>query len=176
MLLLALPPVTGDGTLSAVCGWLARPTTGCVAAEVEVSGAALPEGAVNFGDKLALLDVGLPSEGLTSGGQLPVTITWQGLAEMAEDYTVTVQVLDAADRIVGQVDSWPVQGTFPTSQWTPGETVSDPYIVQVSDDISPGDYRVIVGVYLLATLERLPVVDENGNPIDDKVEVQVIYD
>ncbi len=89
------------GETSAVCGWLRRPTTGCVVAEIDVSGAALPEGATNFDDKIALLDVALEAGDLKPGGQLPVTITWQGLSQMSEDYTVFVQVLDAADRIVG---------------------------------------------------------------------------
>ena len=155
----------------AVCGWLARPTTGCVLAAVAVSGAALPAGATNFANQVALLDVALPQTELTPGGQLPVELTWQGLAPMSEDYTVFVQVLDAADRIVGQVDSWPVQGTYPTSQWTPGQVVRDPYIVQLSPDLPPGDYRLHVGLYLLATLQRLPVVDETGAAVDDKVEV-----
>ena len=82
-----------------------------------------------------------------------------------------MQVLDAADRIVGQVDAWPVQGTFPTSQWTPGEVVRDPYVIQLSPDLPPGDYRLHVGLYLLATLQRLPVLDTTGAAVDDKVEV-----
>ncbi|MBP6789229.1 MAG: DUF2723 domain-containing protein [Candidatus Promineofilum sp.] len=157
----------------AVCGWLRRPTTGCVVAELAVSGAPLTEGAVNFADRIALLDVVVDADSLTPGGQLPVTLTWQGLAEMDADYTVFVQVLDAADRLVGQVDAWPVQGTFPTSQWTPGETVVDPYLVQLSADLPPGDYRIHVGLYLLATGQRLPVVDESGAAIDDKVEIAI---
>ncbi len=160
-----------SGETGAVCGWAARPTTGCVVAEIDISGAALPEGATNFDDKIALLDVELEPEGLTPGGQLPVTLTWQGLAEMGQDYTVFVQVLDAADRIVGQVDAWPVQGTFPTSQWRPGQVVTDPYVVELAPELPPGDYRVIVGLYLLATGQRLPVVDESGNAVDDKVEM-----
>ena len=164
------------GEASAVCGWLRRPTTGCVVAEIDISGAALPEGATNFDDKLALLDVALEVDNLAPGGQLPVTITWQGLAEMSEDYTVFVQVLDAADRIVGQVDAWPVQGTRPTSSWRPGEVIIDPYVVQLSPDMRPGDYRVIVGLYLLATGQRLPVVDAGGNPVDDRVVISVIVD
>jgi len=163
----------GTGEPRAVCGWLRGPTTGCVVAELEVSGAPLPEGAVNFADKIALLDVAVDAARLTPGGQLPVTLTWQGLAEMDADYTVFVQVLDAADRIVGQVDAWPVQGTFPTSQWTPGESVSDPYLVQLDADLPPGDYRVHVGLYLLATLERLAVVDGTGAAVDDKVEIPI---
>jgi len=161
----------GTGEARAVCGWLRSPTTGCVVAELAVSGAPLPEGAVNFADRIALLDVAVDADQLQPGGQLPVTLTWQGLAEMDEDYTVFVQVLDAADRIAGQVDAWPVQGTFPTSQWTPGETVSDPYLVQLSADLPPGDYRLHVGFYLLATGQRLAVVDEGGGAVDDKVEV-----
>jgi hypothetical protein len=170
--LVALPA----GELKAVCGWLARPTTGCVVAEVNISGISLSEGAVNFDDQIALLDISLPDLVPVPGGQFPIEVTWQGLAPMSEDYTVFVQVLDHQDRIVGQVDSWPVQGTFPTSQWRPGEIVRDPYVVQLSDDFQPGDFRVHVGFYLLATLQRLLVIDEAGNPVDDKVEVRVIYD
>ena len=161
------------GDHAAVCGWMRQPTTGCVVAEVEVSGAALPEGAVSFDDKIALLDVSLEPASLAPGGQLAVTITWQGLAEMDEDYTVFVQVLEASDRIVGQVDAWPVQGTQPTGDWRPGEIIVDPYAVQLNPDLPQGDYRVITGLYLLSTGRRIPVVDETGNAIDDKVEVRV---
>lgn len=161
------------GEAGAVCGWLSPNMTGCVVAEIDISGAPLPEGATNFDDKIALVDVEVAGENFAPGGQLPVTLSWLGLAEMAEDYTVFVQVLDAADRIVGQVDAWPVQGTFPTSQWRPGETVTDPYVVQLSTDLPPGDYRLHVGFYLLSTGQRLPVVDEAGNAVDDKVEVGV---
>jgi hypothetical protein len=102
-----------------------------------------------------------------------VTLTWQGLAQMEADYTVFVQVLDAADQLVGQADAWPVQGTFPTSQWTPGETVSDPYLLQLDADLPPGDYRLHVGLYLLATGQRLAVVDGAGVAVDDKVEILI---
>ena len=161
------------GEAGAICGWLATPTTGCVVAEIDISGAALPEGAANFDDRIALLDLEVEEGSLVPGGQLPVTITWQALAEMDEDYTVFVQVLDAADRIVGQVDAWPVQGTRPTSTLRPGETITDPYLVQLDPNLPPGDYRVIAGLYLLATGQRLPVIDEAGDAVDDKVEVSI---
>ncbi|MBP6015571.1 MAG: DUF2723 domain-containing protein [Candidatus Promineofilum sp.] len=164
------------GEASAVCGWLRRPTTGCIVAEIIISGAALPEGATNFDDKIALLDVTVETAGLTPGGQLLVTLTWRALTKMSEDYTVFVQVLDAADRIVGQVDAWPVQGTRPTGDWRPGEDIVDPYVVQLSPDMQPGDYRVIVGLYLLATGQRLPVIDDAGHAVDDRVVISVILD
>lgn len=172
----ALPP----GNLMAVCGWLKMPTTGCAVAEIDISGIPLPDGATNFDDRIALLDMEVDWGAFTPGGRLPVTLTWQGLAGMSEDYTVFVQVLDAADQIVGQVDAWPVQGTRPTSTWRPGEIVVDPYIVQLNPDIppvSPGDiYRLHVGLYLLATGQRLPVVDGAGNAVDDKVQTRIVFD
>ncbi len=164
------------GESGAVCGWPARPSTGCVLARVEVSGAPLPQGAANFDDQLALLDITVDESAFVPGGLLPLTLTWQGLAPMSEDYTVFVQVLDAADRIVGQVDAWPVQGTRPTSSWRPGEAVVDPHLVQLSADMPPGEYRLITGLYLLATGRRLPVVDEAGSPTADRVELLLRLD
>lgn len=155
----------------AACGWLQPPTADCVLGSVAISGVALPEGAVNFDDQIALLDIELASTTLQPGGELPLTLTWQSLGPVAEDYTIFIQVLDAADRIVGQVDAWPLQGTYPTSQWTPGEVVVDPHIVQLSGELAPGTYRVQVGWYLLATLRRLPVLDADGTAVDDKVVV-----
>ncbi len=90
------------------------------------------------------------------------------MAPISQNYTVFVQVLDSSDRIVGQVDAWPLQGTFPTSQWTPGQIVSDPYVIALSPDLPPGPYRLQVGWYLLATLERLPVLDADGAPVDNR--------
>jgi hypothetical protein len=67
----------------------------------------------------------------------------------------------------GQVDAWPVQGTFPTSRWVPGEELDDPYEVQLDPDAPAGHYRVEVGWYLLATMQRLQVVDVGGQPVGD---------
>lgn len=162
---------------AALCGWL-HPSSlslhpsGCTLGEIEISGVPLAPGATNFDDKIALLDVDLPQETIQSGGQLALALTWQSLADMGEDYTVFVQVLDEQDRIVGQVDSWPVQGTYPTSQWQIGEVIHDPYVVQLQSDLQPGTYRVHIGWYLLATLRRLPVSAEDGTPLDNKVVIE----
>jgi hypothetical protein len=154
-----------------VCGWLQPANAACLLGEVVVSGAPLPEGAINYDDKIALLDVNIADKTLQPGGQLNVTLQWQGLAPIADDYTVFLQVLDAQDRIVGQVDAWPLQGTLPTSQWTPGQTITDPYAIQLSGDMPPGDYRLLIGWYRLADLRRLPLLNADGAPVDDKLVV-----
>jgi hypothetical protein len=153
----------------AYCGWLSGRSKGCSVGEVEVGGVPLPGGAVNFGDLFALLEAEIPDPVLRPGGQLHLTLSWMGLTQMDEDYTFFVQLLDQNDGIVGQVDSWPVQGTYPTSQWKPGEEIHDPYVVQLDEQLPPGSYRLQVGGYLLATLRRIAVLGAEGHPVDDKL-------
>ena len=106
---------------------------------------------------------------MQSGGRLSVELEWQALTAIDEDYTVFVQILNDQDQIVGQVDSWPLQGTYPTSQWSPGEIINDPIIVQLDSELISGPYKLYIGLYLLETLRRLPLVDDDGNAMDDKV-------
>jgi hypothetical protein len=47
--------------------------------------------------------------------------------------------------------------------------INDPYQVQLVEELPPGPYRLLVGWYLLGTLQRLPLVDADGIPLDDKV-------
>ena len=165
--------IGGSGDRCAIpasyCGWMQLATESCTLGEVEISGVGLPETAVNFEDKIALLNVDIPNPELQAGGQLQLTLNWLALADMAEDYTITVQVLDTNDRLVGQTDSWPVQGTRPTSQWQAGETIADPYTLYLDGDLPAGDYRLLVGIYLLGNGRRLPVVNDEGLQMDDKV-------
>jgi hypothetical protein len=155
----------------AVCGWLFLRTSECILSQVEIAGVPLPDGATNFEDKIALLSIHLPETQLHPGGQLPLDLTWQAIGPIVDDYTVFVQVLDDQDRIVGQVDSWPVQGTYPTSQWSAGQIVEDRYLIQLDEDLPPGSYKLNIGWYLLETLRRLPVAGPDGAAIDDKVTV-----
>lgn len=156
---------------AATCGWLARKTGHCVLGQLVLSDAPLPPGAVRFEDKIAMLSIDIAETQLAPGGELAAELTWQALTALAEDYTVFVQVLDEQDRIVGQVDAWPQQGTYPTSEWLPGEIVEDPYLIRLDEALPPGQYKLYVGWYLLETLRRIPVVDEAGRVLDDKMVV-----
>jgi hypothetical protein len=55
-----------------------------------------------------------------------------------------------------------VGGQFPTGTWQPGDTVVD--LHQLS--LPPGNYTLQVGLYELATLQRLP-----GGPFEVTVSV-----
>ncbi len=160
------------GGNTAVCGWSLNPfapsASRCELGQIAVRGAAIPPGATNFGDQIALLSVQPETTTLTPGGQLAVTLEWQSLSQIEEDYTVFVQLLNPAGKLVTQVDAWPLQGTYPTSAWRVGETIRDPYSLFLPSDLPAGEYQLIIGFYRLADLQRLPVLGENGLPLDDK--------
>lgn len=154
------------------CGYLLGRQPACTLAQIIVRGATLPATATNYADQFALLAAAITTP-LTPGQTLDLTLNWQSLTATSTDYTVFVQLLDAADNIITQIDNAPVQGTFPTSQWQPGQAISDPYRLPIPADLPPGDYHLYIGFYNLRDLRRLPVLDTSGNAIDDKYRLPI---
>jgi len=147
------------------CIWLGAPEESCPVARINV----IPtgEGLANFGDRVLLRNAELGIRAARPGDVVRVSLWWRALRAMAIDYTVFVQLIGPDGRLHGQVDSWPVQGTYATSEWIPGRDVSDQYEVRLEPDAPPGEYRVVVGLYELATMERLRVLNPEGRPIGD---------
>ncbi len=98
---------------------------------------------VNFGEEIALLGYDLRRE----GDALRLTLHWQAQARPAADRTVFVHLFDpATERIAAQLDSPPRGGAYPTSQWAPGEVVSDDITLSLAG-VPAGSYRLAVGLY-----------------------------
>jgi mannosyltransferase len=125
--------------------------------------------AANLDHKTLLMGYGLGAQEMEAGGALRLTLYWQALAEMDRRYTVFTHLLDADNRVVAQMDSEPLGGTHPTTEWQLGEIVRDNYGLVIAPDTPPGEYLLEVGMYYLPTLERLPVLDTSGNVEDDRV-------
>lgn len=85
-----------------------------------------------------------------------LTLYWQALAPMNADYTTFIHVLDAQGNLVAQVDGQPQGGAYPTSVWQVGEFVADEKGVVIGEE---RPWRLLVGVYLLETGERLLLPD-----------------
>lgn len=99
--------------------------------------------------------VGVDEPARPAPATLAVTLHWRAETTPREDYTVFVQLLDAGGRLVAQSDSWPAGGRLPTSAWLPGELVRDEHRLTLKPDLPPGNYRLVAGLYLLATGQRL---------------------
>jgi hypothetical protein len=100
---------------------------------------------------------------------MPVTLTlyWHAVRPPADDYTVFIHLLGPEGNVVAQADSQPDKGQYPTSYWDEGEQVSDTYELTLPADLPGGDYRLQAGMYRLATGERLPATQTNGEAWPD---------
>ncbi len=87
-----------------------------------------------------------------------LTLYWQAQQRMTTSYTVFVQLLDPAGRVVSQADGLPQDGGYPTIWWLPGEVVADSYALEPAAEAGQDiTHRLIVGLYDAATGARLPV-------------------
>jgi len=113
----------------------------------------------DFGDQVELLGYAISPENgrIAPGGRFHVTLYWQSLAEMDQDYTVFVHLVDQTGRIYSQHDGQPTAGLYLTSEWKEGEVIEDVHLIEVPADIPAGRYSFRVGMYLLSTMERLQI-------------------
>jgi len=108
-----------------------------------------------FDGSLRLLAIRFPDR-VERGATLSYALRWETVKEVQTDYTVFVHLLDQNGVLVAGDDAQPLQGLYPTSIWTPGEVVLDERAWKL--DVPAGEYTVEVGLYNLATGERMRVV------------------
>lgn len=124
---------------------------------------------LNFDDQLALVGHGLSGRTFQPGDQVRLSLRWQGLASMVHSYSIFVHLVDASNSLWTQNDGAPLAGLYPTIHWVPGEIISDDRALKLPADITPGRYRLEVGVYQPQTLEHLAVLDGAGNYLGDRI-------
>lgn len=111
----------------------------------------------------------------TPGGDLRIKLYWRCLQRTEKDYTVFLHLVDPEGRVWGQQDGQPRGGYYPTGLWGVDELVEDLHLVPVSRVAPGGEYRLLLGLYLLETMERLPVFDEEGTRlVDDQIVISGI--
>ena len=125
-----------------------------------------------FGQTIELVGTRLDAVPIRLGVPLRLHVFWRASAPPDRDYTVFVHVLDGAGKVIAQADAQPDAGAYPTSWWLPGQVIEDVREVGL-EGVAPGTYRIGLGVYELASGERLPVEATDGKEMPDR---QVILD
>jgi 4-amino-4-deoxy-L-arabinose transferase-like glycosyltransferase len=121
---------------------------------------------VRLGDRIELAAYRLSEDALEAGRMLRLTLYWQALGQMDQDYTVFTHLIDSNNRIWAQHDSRPQGGQHPTSQWAEGEVVVDEHELILTDNVLPGEYQIEVGMYDWVSGERL-AVSESGQSVPE---------
>jgi hypothetical protein len=81
------------------------------------------------------------------GRPLLLTLFWQAARPVSENYMVFVHLIDPAGQIRSQNDALPRAGAYPTPWWQPGLPVADEHPLALPDDLPPGSYRLVTGLY-----------------------------
>lgn len=123
-----------------------------------------------LGDVARLLTAEADRGTLRPGETLHITFRWQALRPLQNRYSVFVHLVNASGQIITQDDAEPARGARPTSTWTAGEVIADAHALTLPADAAPGEYRVLVGLYLPDANERVPVLqsgraDSEGNAL-----------
>jgi hypothetical protein len=96
---------------------------------------------------------------------LTVRLYWQTRRPLKGNYTIFVQLLDGQGHLVTSWDSQPLAGQYPTSVWQPGPVVVDEFTLPLPERLAPGSYRLVAGMYDLATGQRLPAFRPDGQAL-----------
>lgn len=109
---------------------------------------------ISLGDGLLLLGYDSIIQESHARMRVRVNLYWQALAE-AEEFWVSLRLVDSAGHLAGQVDSAPVHDAYPTNAWQPGETIVDSYDLPLLVGVPPGEYSLGVVLYRPQTLEEV---------------------
>ncbi|NTU62849.1 MAG: hypothetical protein HGB05_05465 [Chloroflexi bacterium] len=128
--------------------------------------------AAQFGDFAELVGYDLKYDSLSSTRPLDLKLHWRATntESITTPYTVFTQILAPDGHLVAQHDSPPHP---PTTQWVPGQIVTDNHLIKVVDPAYRGPATLIVGWYNSASVERVPV-NSGGGFVTLSVPVRVV--
>lgn len=108
-----------------------------------------------------------PKRLVQPGDRVPLTFVWRATEVQDQDYTLYVHATTVDGELVGQLDTYHGGGTYPTSQWHPGEIIVDKVYVPISwTATGPALLRFNVGLSETPSFKRLPTFAADGHQID----------
>lgn len=101
---------------------------------------------MTFGASIVLEGFELVNDQVKRGDELVMLLYWRTAQRLAEDYQVSVQLVDAMGRVAVSEEHSPRRGESPTSTWRPGELIVDAIVLPIPADAPFGVYRLEVGL------------------------------
>ncbi|MBI4770327.1 MAG: hypothetical protein HY784_07960 [Chloroflexi bacterium] len=111
-----------------------------------------------IGQAARLLGYRLDREMLHPGDTLHVTVFWLPQAATDRPYTVFVHLYAPQAGSLAQINSYPLQGSYPTTAWVYNAAFAETYALTLAQDApTTGDAQIVLGLYDLQSGQRLPV-------------------
>lgn len=140
---------------------------------------------VSFGDNLELIGYDLGGSGwvryhhderlsFRRGETIYLTLYWRARGPVSRNYSAFTHLLNSEGKFCSGMDKLLGEGFYPTSRWPPGEIYWQDYPLPIPPELPEGRYLIEIGLYNLENMERLPVLDETGHSVSDRVILAMI--
>jgi hypothetical protein len=129
---------------------------------------------LDFGDQIRLLGYELESGRLAPGETFDLSLYWQALKEIDQDYWLLIQIVDKDGEAPLTKDGSPSAGRYATDLWKEGEIIPSRHRLQLPLEVQPGLHRIEIGVHLFGVWEWLPIIDQEGTLLGEKTRLTEI--
>ncbi len=113
------------------------------------------ERAAAFESGAHLLTASALPTSLAPGTAHCLRLTWAVDAGLPADHAVLIHLRAPDGRVVAQADVWPLP---PTSMWASGESYTSAHVLRLPDDLPPGRYTLLTGLYAIEGGARLSLL------------------
>jgi hypothetical protein len=121
----------------------------------------------DFDSQIALIGFDRSQEEVQPGDTINVHLYWKAQQPLNINYQSFLHVLKTDGTLLTQSDHLN-PGDYPTRRWPLDKYVRDEFVLAIPEDALPGNYTVSAGLWVQTEGWRLPLLDANGNQVDDK--------
>jgi hypothetical protein len=125
-----------------------------------------------YDGKMRLVGYQLHADTVRPAETVPLTLYWELLRPVDIDYSIFVHLLGRRRQVIGQIDTYPGGGKWPTTLLSPGDILADHYDVPIRPETefehAPAKLRIAAGIYDYQEPGRpgKPVTGANGQPVE----------
>ena len=126
---------------------------------------------LTYDGKIRLIGYKLQAGAVHPAESLPITLYWQMVEPIDRDYSLFIHLLGRQRQVVGQIDSYPGGGAWPTSLLAPGNILADHYEVPIKPEAeftAPTRLLIAAGIYDYHEPGRpgKPAFNADGRPVE----------
>jgi hypothetical protein len=118
---------------------------------------------VTLGGAVHLIGYDIGRDSTRTDEEIGITLYWDVLAPLSDDYNVYVRLVDDSGTVWGQVDRLPLGGLWRTTQWEPGTYIKDEYRMSLLPGTPPDTYRLEVSMYSFESGETFGLARNIGS-------------
>jgi len=111
-----------------------------------------------FGESIALQSIELGSELWFPGEVREIKLLWRTFSSPKEHYWLYMRLVDESGHVVWYKDGSPTAGRDTTDRWPGQVLIPSKHRIRLPEDISPGRYKLLVGLHRFGKWEWLPIL------------------